>query len=92
MDAHALIAAARAVEHVSHLQWLRRDRYSHRKEASVPMGGFLGKIRFEGDLTPFLPFIYLGEYLHIGHHTAFGFGQYRIEREQEGRERHPHPS
>ena len=83
VDAHALIEAARAVTHISHLQWLRRDRYSHRAEASVPMGGFLGKIRFEGDLTPFLPFIYLGEYLHIGHHTAFGFGQYRIGREPE---------
>ena len=42
------------------------------------MGGFIGKARFIGALEPFLPFIYLGEYLHIGHHTAFGFGQYRI--------------
>ena len=78
VDAHALIAAAHSVRHISHLQWLRRDRYSHRAEASVPMGGFMGKIQFEGDLTPFLPFLYLGKYLHIGHHTAFGFGQYRL--------------
>ena len=81
VDVHTLIEAARAVRHTSHLQWLRRDRYSHRTEASIPMGGFMGKIRFEGGLAPFLPFIYLGEYLHIGHHTAFGYGQYRIRRE-----------
>lgn len=78
IDAPALIAAAAAVSHHSRLNWLRKDRYSYRAEKSVPMGGFIGKVRFEGELEPFLPFIYLGEYLHIGHHTAFGFGQYRI--------------
>ena len=40
------------------------------------MDGFTGPIRFSGELEPFLPFIFLGEYLHIGHHTAFGHGQY----------------
>ena len=78
VDVHALIETARAVEDIPRLQWLRRDRYSHRAEASVPMSGFVGNIRFEGELAPFLPFIRLGEYLHIGHHTAFGYGQYRL--------------
>ena len=83
VDAHGLIAAAQSVSHTSRLQWLRGGRYSHRAEARVPMDGFMGTIRFEGDVTPFLPFISLGEYLHIGHHTAFGFGQYHIRREHE---------
>ena len=78
VDVHALIEAARFVKDTPRLQWLRRDRYSHRAEASVPMSGFIGRIRFEGELAPFLPFISLGEYLHIGHHTAFGYGHYRI--------------
>lgn len=78
VDAHGLIDGSTAVKHISRLKWLRKDRYSYRAEKSVPMGGFIGSIRFEGDLQPFLPFIYLGEYLHIGHHAAFGFGQYRI--------------
>ena len=78
IDAHALLKAADDITHQSNLRWIRKDRYSYRTEKSVPMGGFIGKIRFEGDLKPFLPFICLGEYLHIGHHTAFGFGQYRI--------------
>ena len=78
VDAHGLIAAAQSVRHTSRLQWLQRGRYSHRSEAVVPMSGFMGDIRFEGDMTPFLPFIFFGEYLHIGHHTAFGYGQYRI--------------
>ena len=78
VDAPALIKAAGAVRHHLRLNWLRKDRYSYRTEKSVPMGGFIGKVRFTGDLEPFLPFIYLGKYLHIGHHTAFGFGQYRL--------------
>ena len=78
VDAHALIEDAGSVVGASHLHWLRRDRYSYRTEKSVPMGGFIGKVRFSGELQPFLPFIYLGAYLHIGHHTAFGFGQYRL--------------
>ena len=76
VDAPALIKAAGSVTHHLRLNWLRKDRYSYRAEKSVPMGGFIGKARFMGELEPFLPFIYLGEYLHIGHHTAFGFGQY----------------
>lgn len=78
VDAPALIKATSAIRHQSDLRWLRSDRYSYRAEKSIPMGGFIGKIRFVGELEPFLPFIYLGEYLHIGHHTAFGFGQYAI--------------
>ena len=81
IDAYALIKAAQSVRHKSRLQWLQRGRYSHRAEAVVPMSGFMGNIRFEGDVTPFLPFICLGEYLHIGHHTAFGYGRYRIGRD-----------
>ena len=78
VDASDLFKAADAVRHESHLRWVRADRWSHRAEASVPMGGFVGRIRFTGNLTPFLPFISLGEHLHIGHHTAFGYGQYRL--------------
>ena len=79
VDASDLFKAADVVRHESHLRWVRADRWSHRAEASVPMGGFVGRIRYTGDLTPFLPFISLGAHLHIGHHTAFGYGQYRLK-------------
>ena len=79
VDARGLIDAAGAVTHVSDFRWIRADRYSYRTEKSVPMDGFIGEVRFTGELEPFLPFIYLGTYLHIGHHTAFGYGQYAIQ-------------
>ena len=78
VDAASLLKAADGVTHESHLRWFRSDRWSHRAGASVPMGGFIGKIRYRGDLTLFLPFIFVGAHLHIGHHTAFGYGQYRV--------------
>lgn len=78
VDAHALIDAARGITHESRFQWLKSNRYSYRAESSIPMSGFIGKVRYSGALEQFLPFIYLGEYLHIGHHTAFGYGQYRL--------------
>ena len=78
VDAPTLIKAAEAVKRKSNLRWVRKDRWSYRTESPIPMGGFIGKVKYKGDIEPFLPLIFLGEYLHIGHHTAFGFGQYRI--------------
>ena len=78
VDALGLIESARSIRHEFRFHWVRKDRYSHRTETSIPMDGFIGVVRFKGNLEPFLPFILLGEYLHIGHHTAFGYGQYRL--------------
>jgi CRISPR/Cas system endoribonuclease Cas6 (RAMP superfamily) len=44
------------------------------------MGGFLGSISFTGDFKEFLPFIILGQYIHVGKGTSFGLGKYEIER------------
>ena len=79
VDAKRLLEAAKTIKHQHDFQRLRADRWSYRAAASIPMGGFIGRIRFEGNLTPFLPFILLGAHLHIGHHTAFGHGQYRLK-------------
>ncbi len=78
VDAPALIESACSVRHEFRFRWVRIERRSRRAERAIPMDGFIGKVRFEGELEPFLPFIRLGEYLHIGHHTAFGYGQYRL--------------
>ena len=78
VDAPMLIEAARAVKGECHFRWIKMVRRSGRTQRKIPMGGFIGEVHFEGQLEPFLPFILLGEYLHIGHHTAFGHGQYRL--------------
>jgi hypothetical protein len=48
------------------LRWYDWERYSARQDARMKMGGFVGKVSFEGDLEEFMPLISLGEYIHVG--------------------------
>jgi CRISPR-associated endoribonuclease Cas6 len=60
------------------LSWFDWERYSNRQETKMKMGGFVGSIIFEGDLEKFIPFLLLGEYIHVGKGTSFGLGKYKI--------------
>ncbi len=43
------------------------------------LGGIIGKIEFNADLEPlWKELLWLGEYVHVGNNTSFGFGEYRI--------------
>jgi CRISPR-associated endoribonuclease Cas6 len=64
------------------LAWQDWERYSNRQETKMKMGGFVGEITFQGDLEQFLPFITLGEYIHVGKGTSFGLGKYKIYSER----------
>ena len=54
------------------------ERYSNRQHRKLPLHGYVGTITFTGPLTEFLPFLRIGECLHIGAGTAFGLGRYRL--------------
>jgi len=60
------------------LRWFDWERYSSKQKRMMKSGGFLGHISFSGELKKYLPFIKLGEYIHIGKQTSFGLGQYEI--------------
>ncbi len=60
------------------LRWHDWRRYSSRQETKMNMGGFVGEITFEGDISPFTDLIRAGEILHIGKGTAFGLGKFHI--------------
>ena len=60
------------------IKWYDWERYSSKQDTRMKLGGFMGNITFEGDLEEFLPFIKLGEYIHIGKQTSFGLGKYKI--------------
>jgi len=62
------------------LHWLDWERYSNRQETKMKMGGFIGSITFQGNFQAFLPFVLLGEYVHVGKGTSFGLGKYEIRR------------
>lgn len=44
------------------LKWHDWERYSARQDTKMKMGGFTGRIAFEGNL---------GEFLHVGKGTSF---------------------
>lgn len=54
-------------------------RYSNRQGKTVDLSGLLGSIEFEGDLTPFVPWLYAIQKLHIGRNTTFGMGNITVE-------------
>lgn len=62
----------------SYLEWYDWERYSHRQEDRMSLGGFIGKVTFRGNIEEYLPLLYLGKYTHIGKGTSFGLGEYKI--------------
>lgn len=71
--------------HARHIQVVQRSlsfqslkRYSNRQHRKLPLHGYVGTISFKGPLSEFLPYLRMGEHLHIGAGTAFGLGRYRL--------------
>jgi CRISPR-associated endoribonuclease Cas6 len=72
-DADKIVTAADST------RWVESSRYSRRREVTHDLSGFVGEVSFEGELGPFIPYLKLGEYLHVGKNAVFGNGWYRIE-------------
>jgi len=60
------------------LRWDDWHRFSGRQEAWMKFGGLLGSITYQGNLQPFIPYLVLGEWTHVGGKTSFGLGKYEI--------------
>lgn len=74
-----LLKAAREVRTVSsELRDFNTARFSHRQGKKLPMYGLVGAMRFAGDFTPFEELLRIGEIVHLGQQTGFGFGRIQI--------------
>lgn len=60
-------------------RWYDWERYSKRQDRRMKLGGLVGSVTYEGDLTPFLPLLRFGEWVNVGKGTTFGLGRYGIE-------------
>jgi len=78
-----LTTAARLVR-ASHdnTRWSEWSRYSGSSGERMQFGGLLGEITYSGDLTPFLPWLALGEWTGVGGKTSFGLGLYQMHTEE----------
>jgi hypothetical protein len=54
------------------------ERSSSRTRMSHPLGGFVGEVEYEGDLSPFLPYMRAGEWTGVGRQTVWGKGHFAI--------------
>lgn len=45
----------------------------------MDFSGLLGNVQFEGNITPFVPWLYAAQILHIGRNTTFGMGKIEVE-------------
>jgi len=60
------------------LRWEERERRSSRTGMRHPLSGLLGECAFAGELAEFLPLLWLGQYLHVGKHAAWGNGRLEL--------------
>ncbi len=75
----SLVAAARSVRVEAALRWREQKRYSARQQSEMKLGGVVGTLRIEGqDLSPFWPFLWLGQWTHAGSAASMGSGAYEL--------------
>ncbi len=59
-------------------RWQDWERFSRRQQQRMNMGGLVGTATYEGDLGEFLPWLAVGEHVHVGKNAVFGLGKYRM--------------
>lgn len=77
-DVSALVRHAESLQHHHQLHWLDETRFSSRQQRNMPIGGASGRWVLEGELAPLLPWLELGQWLHVGKLASQGLGGYRL--------------
>ena len=81
-DLTSLMALAQEIKvEEDNLRWYDWERYSARQKGPMKLGGLRRTITFTGDLSPFMPFLRLGEQVNVGQGTSFGLGRIRVDAE-----------
>lgn len=60
-------------------RWQDWARPAKSGKEEMSFGGLLGEIVYTGDLTPFIPWLALGQWTGVGGKTSFGLGKYQME-------------
>ena len=61
-------------------EWLDRERTSTKTGQRHELSGFVGEATYEGELEEFLPWLVVGELVHVGKHAPWGNGQLVVQR------------
>jgi len=84
--------AAKRISHLSQsltdtqdLHWFDWTRYSSRQQQEMTLGGVLGRWTLHGDSTAIAeitPWLWLGQWLHVGKNASMGLGGYQLTYQQ----------
>jgi hypothetical protein len=74
----SLTTDAAHIRTVAATRWVRVESGSRRICERNAMGGFVGDVVVEGELTPFLEWLVWGSLLHVGKNAVKGSGWYEI--------------
>jgi hypothetical protein len=79
-DFRALMDAAHAVQTDASLRWFDLNRHSARQHAAMSMGGVVGTVDIAASqaLAAFWPYLWLGQFTHVGSAATMGLGHYRL--------------
>ncbi len=69
---------AQTITSTNDFKWNQWQRYSNRQQQAMRIDGVLGSLSLTGQLSDFLPMLQAGQWLHVGHKTTFGMGQYTL--------------
>jgi hypothetical protein len=80
-DYAGLAVAARNVQfNGQNLRWYDWTRYSSRQQTEMQMGGLLGNVSLDmKGMDDFWPYLWLGQWTHVGKGTSMGMGAYTVE-------------
>jgi CRISPR-associated endoribonuclease Cas6 len=80
-DFAALTTKAKTVQFLSQkLKWYDWTRYSSRQQTKMNMGGLIGTVELDMEgMEDFWPYLWIGQYTHIGKGTSMGMGAYTIQ-------------
>lgn len=56
----------------------RWARHSNRQQKAMRLDGVTGELTLHGRLEAWWPWLWLGQYTHVGKNTSFGLGQYHL--------------
>ena len=79
IDFASLSALAETVEWEKDFFWRDWQRYSSRQNQKMHLGGLLGSCTFKNLPAEFCPFLYLGQWCHVGKNATFGLGKFQME-------------
>jgi hypothetical protein len=76
-----LVEASRTLSANKHLRWLDWTRYSSRQQQEMTLGGAVGTWEMvdTSTLPALWPWLWLGQWLHMGKNATMGMGGYTLE-------------